>query len=77
MVDELAWWRRVPGGERAVIHAVLWMLRGARRSRVREVAQAAVKWERGLACFIKVRLMGEKQAAERRNGGRNQLRGNG
>jgi hypothetical protein len=37
------------------------MLRSARRSRVREVARAAVKWERAIACFIKMRLMNEKR----------------
>ena len=60
------WWTRLPGGERALIGAVVRMLRSARRSQVREVARAAVKWERGIGCFIKVRLMGEKQKAESR-----------
>ena len=31
-----------------------------------EVARAAVKWERGIGCFIKVRLINEKQKAESR-----------
>ncbi len=63
-VDDLEWWRRLPGGERAVIRAVVRMLRSARRSEVREVARAAAKWARGLGCFIKVRLMWEKERAE-------------
>jgi hypothetical protein len=59
-IDPPEWWTRLPAGERALIRAVLRMLRSARRSRVREVARAAVKWERGINCFIKVRLMNER-----------------
>jgi hypothetical protein len=65
-IDPPAWWTRLPVGERALIRAVVRMLRSARRSRVREVARAAVKWERGICCFIKVRLITEKQKAESR-----------
>jgi hypothetical protein len=53
----MEWWTRLPAGERVVIRAVVKMLRGARQSQVRDVARAAVKWERGIGCFIKVRLM--------------------
>ncbi len=59
-VDPPEWWTRLPAGERALIRAVLRMLRSARRSRVREVAYAAVKWERAINCFIKVRLMSDR-----------------
>ena len=44
-------------GERRLICSVMKMLRGAKQSEIREVARAAVKWERGIGCFIKVRLM--------------------
>jgi hypothetical protein len=64
--DDREWWTRLPGGERALIRAVVWMLRGAKQSQIREVAQAAAKWERGIGFFIKVRLMGEKRRAESR-----------
>ena len=59
------WWAVVPAGERALLHAMARMLRSARRSPWLEVARAAAKWERALGCFIKVRLIGEKQRAER------------
>ncbi len=55
------WWRGVPEGERALIQSLAGLLRSAKRSQVREVAQAARKWERGLGCFIKVRLMNERR----------------
>jgi hypothetical protein len=64
----------LPGGERALIRAVVGLLRCAKRSQVREVARAAAKWERGLGCFIKVRLIGEKQRAERRKRAWNVMR---
>jgi hypothetical protein len=51
------WWMAVPAGERALLHAIARMLRSARRSPWLEVARAAAKWERGIGCFIKVRLM--------------------
>jgi len=60
------WWMAVPAGERALLHAIARMLRSAKRSQLQEVARAAAKWERGLGCFIKVRLIGEKQKAESR-----------
>ena len=65
-VDGLEWWTRLPGGERALIRVVVRMLRSAKRSQVREVARAAVKWERGIGCFIKVLLIGENQRARSR-----------
>ena len=55
------WWTVVPVGERKVIRAVVEMLRGAKRSEFREVARAAAKWERGLGCFIRVRLVNAKR----------------
>jgi hypothetical protein len=56
----------LPAGERILIRTVLRMLRSAKQSRIREVARAAAKWERGISCFIKVRLITEKQKAESR-----------
>jgi hypothetical protein len=53
----LKWWETVPSGERKLICSLMRMLRGARRSQLRDVAVAAAKWERGIGCFIKVRLM--------------------
>jgi hypothetical protein len=57
------WWTAVPKGERALLHAIARMLRSARRSQLPEVARAAAKWERGIGCFVKVRLIREKQRA--------------
>lgn len=58
------WWAVVPAGERALLQAIARMLRNAKRSPWLEVARAAAKWERGIGCFIKVRLIAEKQKAE-------------
>ena len=55
-----------PAGERRFLGGLARMMRSARRSESPGVAQAAVKWERSLACFIKVRLIGEKQRTESR-----------
>jgi hypothetical protein len=55
------WWTAVPEGEKTLLHAVGRMLRGAKRSQLQEVARAAAKWERGIGCFIKVRLMHERR----------------
>jgi hypothetical protein len=54
------WWMAVPAGERALLHAIARILRSARRSPWLEVARAAAKWERGIGCFIKVRLINQK-----------------
>src|ERR1041385_1762261 len=54
------WWVGVPAAEKAVIRDVIGMIRGLKRSRSVPVAEAARKWERGLTCFIKFRLMGER-----------------
>jgi len=51
------WWDRLSQGERRLICSVMGLLRGAKRSQLQDVARAAAKWERGLGCFIKVRLM--------------------
>lgn len=51
------WWARLSGGEKQFIWALMRMIQGAKHSQVVEVARAAAKWEAGLACFIKVRLM--------------------
>ena len=65
-VEPQEWWRSLSDGERRLICCVMKMLRGAKRSQIRDVARAAVKWERGIGCYIKVRLIGENQRAERR-----------
>jgi|ERR1035437_525344 hypothetical protein len=57
-VRRLEWWESLTPGERKLICCVMRMLRGAKRSHLRDVAGAATKWERGIGCFIKVRLMG-------------------
>jgi hypothetical protein len=58
------WWTAVPKGERALLQAIARILRSAKRSHLPEVARAAAKWERGIGCFVKVRLIREKQRAE-------------
>jgi hypothetical protein len=51
------WWASLPAGEKDVIRSIMRMLRSAKQSQVRDVARAADKWEKGIGCFIKVRLM--------------------
>jgi len=60
------WWTMVPVGERRILGGLARMMRRAKRSKSPGVARAAVKWERALGCFIKVRLIGERQKAEGR-----------
>jgi hypothetical protein len=60
------WWTMAPVGERRFLGGLARMMRSARRSKSPDVARAAVKWERALGCFIKVRLITEKQKAESR-----------
>lgn len=55
------WWAVVPAGEQTLLRSIARMLRGAKRSQLQEVARAAAKWERGIGCFIKVRLMHERR----------------
>ena len=64
--DEL--WAGLSEGERRLIGSVMGMLKGARRSQIRDVARAAAKWERGIGFFIKVRLTHERPRRHRRNG---------
>jgi hypothetical protein len=52
----------VSAGEKAVIRDVVGAIRGLKRSRSWQVAQAARKWERGITCFIKVRLINDRKA---------------
>jgi len=59
-IEPQEWWASLSNGERRLICSVMKMLRGAKQSEIREVARAAVKWERGIGCFIKVRLMNER-----------------
>jgi hypothetical protein len=63
-IEPHEWWASLSAGERRLICSVMQMLRGAKRSQLRDVARAAMKWERGIGCFIKVRLIGENQRAE-------------
>ena len=51
------WWAAIPEGEKTLLHTIARMLRSAKRSELQEVARAAAKWERGIGCFIKVRLI--------------------
>jgi hypothetical protein len=60
------WWAAIPEGEKTLLHAIARMLRSAKRSQLQEVARAAAKWERGIGCFVKVRLITEKRKAESR-----------
>ena len=55
------WWRAVPAEEKHLICTIMGMVRGLKRSRVPQVASAAQKWERGLGCFIKLRLMNARR----------------
>lgn len=64
--DVPAWWLEVPDAEKAVIRDVLTSIRGLKGSRSPQVGQAARKWERSIACFIRFRLIGEKQKTESR-----------
>ena len=66
-------WVGLPGGERWFLRSVFRMIRGAKRSQVREVAQAAAKWECGIAFFIKVRLINSGRRSAR-NGDRRRTR---
>ncbi len=54
------WWAMAPLGERRFLGGLARMMRSARRSKSPDVARAAVKWERALGCFIKVRLINQK-----------------
>jgi hypothetical protein len=63
-IRKLEWWESLTAGERKLICCVMRMLRGAKRSHSRDVAGAATKWERGIGCFIKVRLMSACRAGQ-------------
>jgi len=57
-IDQL--WTNLSSGEKDFIRALIWMVQGAKRSQVIEVARAARKWESGLAFFFKVRLRNQR-----------------
>ncbi|HVM47127.1 MAG TPA: hypothetical protein VMU04_03825 [Candidatus Acidoferrum sp.] len=57
--DGREWWTRLPAGEKAVIRALFRLLGIAKGNQTRQIAQAAVKWERSIGCFIKMRLKNE------------------
>jgi len=60
-VRRFEWWEALTPGERKLICSLMRMLRGAKRSQLHEVAMAAAKWERGIGCFIKVRLINDRK----------------
>jgi hypothetical protein len=60
------WWAGVPEGEKTLLHTIARMLRSAKRSELQEVARAAAKWERGIGCFVKVRLIAEYRKRRKR-----------
>ena len=60
------WWESLSPGERKLICNLMRMLRGAKKSQLWDVARAAAKWERGIGCFIKVRLMNGYSAKGKR-----------
>lgn len=49
------------------------MLRGAKQSQLKDVARAAAEWERGIGCFIKVRLMNGYTASGNRKSARKKV----
>ena len=49
-----------------MLREVAKLLREAKASESREMARAGAKWERVLGFFVKMRLITEKQKAERR-----------
>ena len=61
------WWAAIPEGEKTLLHAIARLLRSAKRSELQEVARAAAKWERGIGCFVKVRLIAEYRRRRKRN----------
>ena len=61
-VRRLEWWEALTPGEKKLICNLMRMLRGAKHSQLQDVARAAAKWERGIGCFIKVRLMNDRKA---------------
>lgn len=65
-VRRLEWWDDLTPGEKKLICNLMRMLRGAKHSQIQEVARAAAKWERGIGCFIKVRLLAEGHQRHRR-----------
>jgi hypothetical protein len=58
------WWRDLSAGEKAVIRTLIEGMRALKRSGECQVAQAAYKWERGITCFIKVRLMHDRRTRQ-------------
>ena len=60
------WWAAVPEGEKTLLHTIARMLRSAKRSELHEVARAAAKWERGIGCFVKMRLIAECRRKKRK-----------
>ena len=60
------WWAAVPEGEKTLLHTIARMLRSAKHSELNEVARAAAKWERGIGCFVKMRLIAECRRKNRK-----------
>ena len=61
-----AWWLEVPESEKAVIRDVVASIRGLKRSKSPHISRAARKWERGIVCFIRFRLMNAAPRQRRR-----------
>ena len=53
------WWAVVPLGEKEVLRMLKRLLRSVGRGQSREATRAALKWELGIGCFIKTRLIHE------------------
>lgn len=60
------WWAELPAGEKELIRNFMQLLKGAKQSQIRDVANAANEWERALGCFIKVRLKSLQRIKMRR-----------
>jgi hypothetical protein len=64
-VRRLEWWEALTPGEQKFLCFVMRSIRAAKKSQQPEVAHAAAKWEITLACFIKVRLIGQAARGQR------------
>jgi hypothetical protein len=65
-INQNEWWAALPAGEKDFIRTLMGMIKGAKRSEFRDVANAARKWESAISYFMKVRL---RQGARRQNSG--------
>lgn len=63
------WWSAVPEGEKMVLQAIVQMLRAVKTSPRPDTARAASKGERGIRCFIRVRLINARRGRRAVEGG--------